>query len=102
MAVTKKELKSNKTRVSFKIPSEISKDFKSAALVGNFNNWDATKDVMKKLKKDGSFSIQKSFEKGKEYEFKYLLDGENWVTEVEADKLVPTPFPDSQNSVLVV
>ena len=101
MSIKKKELKSKKWKVSFNISHEVASQFSNAALVGDFNNWDASKDKMKKLKKDGSFSIQKTFESGKEYQFKYLLDGEKWINEPEADKFSETQFTDSKNSVLV-
>lgn len=102
MSIKKNVLKSNKCKVSFKIGAEAAKDFGSASLVGDFNNWDPSKEVMKKLKKDGSFSIQKTFEAGKEYQFKYVLDGSNWSNDPEADKFAATEYADSQNSVLVL
>lgn len=102
MSIKKTELKSNKCKVNFKIEAKDAKQFSNASLVGDFNNWDASKDEMKKLKKDGSFTIQKTFESGKEYQFKYLLDGENWINEPDTDKLVATQFSDSQNSVVVL
>lgn len=102
MAIQKKALKSNKYKVSFKIDTREAKKFSTASLVGDFNNWDLSKDIMRKLKKDGSFSIQKTLEAGKEYQFKYVLDGKNWSNDSEADKFVPTEYSDSQNSVLVL
>jgi hypothetical protein len=41
-----------------------------------------------------------SFEKGKEYEFRYLINSSIWSNEENADKQVPTPY-GSENSVLV-
>ncbi len=102
MSIKKTELKSGKIKVTFKISGEASENFANASLVGDFNNWDKSADKMKKLKKDGSFSIQKTFESGKEYQFKYLLRTENWMNETESDKFVDTQFDDSQNSVIVL
>jgi len=102
MSIKKQVLKSNKCKVSFKIDAEAAKDFASASLVGDFNNWDPSKEVMKKLKKDGSFSIQKTLEVGKEYQFKYVLDGNQWTNDPEADKYIETEYADSQNSVVVL
>ncbi len=87
-------------KVTFRIPKEIGNDFKKASLVGDFNNWDHSAHKMKKLKKDGSFSIIVELEKGREYQFRYLLNGEQWTNEADADKHVTTPFGDSENSVL--
>ena len=57
---------------------------------------------MKKLKKDGSFSIQKTFETGKEYQFKYFLDGKVWLNDSEADKQVASGYVGYENSVIVL
>lgn len=102
MSITKKALKSNKCKVSFKIDAETARGFANASLVGDFNNWDSSKEVMRKLKKDGSFSIQKTLEAGKEYQFKYVLDEKQWSNDPEADKFAATEYADSQNCVLVL
>ena len=102
MSIKKNELKSKKIKVTFKVESDVAKKFSTASLVGDFNNWDNSKDVMKKLKKDGSFTIQKTFAAGKEYQFKYLLGENNWENDSNADKFAATEFADSQNSVLVL
>lgn len=102
MSIKKAFLKQNKCKVSFVISSEDGKEYAEASLVGEFNNWDVNADKMKKLKKDGSFSIQKTFEMGKEYQFKYLLGGEKWMNESEADKQVPSGYEGYENSVLVL
>ncbi len=88
-------------KVTFKIPKEVGKNYKNASLVGDFNNWNHKKNKLKKLK-DGSFSLIEEFEKGKEYQFRYLLDGKDWSNDEDADKNVTTHFGDSKNSVLVL
>ncbi|MBI9071758.1 MAG: isoamylase early set domain-containing protein [Melioribacteraceae bacterium] len=101
MAIKKQFLKTKDIcKVTFKIPMEIGKEFETASVVGDFNNWDHNVHIMKKLKKDGSFSIVITLEKGKEYQFRYLLDGEHWANDNEADKHYTTHFGDSENSVL--
>ena len=102
MSIKKTELKSGKVKVTFKISSEFAQNFATASLVGDFNNWDKKVDKMKKLKKDGSFTIQKTFESGKEYQFKYLLGNKNWMNETESDRFADTEFDDSQNSVIAL
>lgn len=102
MSIKKTELKSGKIKVTFRIPSEFAENFATASLVGDFNNWNKKVDKMKKLKKDGSFSLQKTFESGKEYQFKYLLGSNNWMNETESDKFANTEFEDSQNSVIIL
>ncbi|MCF8267183.1 MAG: isoamylase early set domain-containing protein [Ignavibacteriales bacterium] len=98
----KKQFNKDKTKckVTFRIGKDIAKDIDSASLVGDFNNWNATANEMNKLKKDGSFSIIIELDASKEYLFRYLLNGNVWINEPEADAQIPTPYGDSENSVI--
>jgi hypothetical protein len=51
---------------------------------------------------DGSSSIEIALQAGKEYQFRYLCDGQIWLNESEADKQVSTHYGDSENSVLII
>ena len=51
---------------------------------------------------DGSSSIELVLETGKEYQFRYLCDGQTWLNEPEADKQNITHYGDSKNSVIIV
>jgi len=55
---------------------------------------------MKKLK-TGEFSTSIDLKRGKEYQFKYVIDQKEWVNEDEADKFVPDGF-QSKNSVIII
>ena len=72
----------NSCRVTFKLPADVSAE--SAALVGDFNNWNPEANPMKKLK-DGTFSTTVSLPAGESYRVRYLLDGERWENDGEAD-----------------
>ena len=79
--------KTGKTcRVTFMLPAEV--EAETAALCGEFNDWDANAAPMKKLK-DGSFSTTVSLEAGNSYRFRYLLDSARWENDWEADKYAP-------------
>jgi hypothetical protein len=41
-------------------------------------------------------------EPGREYQFRYLLDEKIWGNDSDADKLVSSPYGDSENSVIVI
>lgn len=69
-------------RVTFKLPAEV--EAETAALCGEFNDWNQTANPMKKLK-DGSFSATVSLPAGNSYRFRYLLDGSRWENDWEAD-----------------
>lgn len=87
-------------KVTFKLSKEIASYAKQVNLVGDFNNWDQDNLPMKKLK-SGEFSLSVDLEKGREYQFRYLIDGGSWLNETEADKLVLNEF-QSDNSVVIV
>ena len=85
-------------RVTFKLPAEVQAE--TAALCGEFNDWDVTAEPMKKLK-DGSFSVTTSLEAGQSYRFRYWLDGERWENDWEADAYEPNEF-GSDDSVVTL
>lgn len=85
-------------RVTFKYNN--SENSENAVLVGEFNNWSFQESPMKKLK-DNSFSVTLSLQAGNSYQFRYVLDGNIWVNDVEADKYVPNEYGE-ENSVITV
>ena len=100
MSIKKQYLKRKPVcKVTFRISEEIGKSAGTAHLVGEFNSWDFFATPMKKLKK-GAFTATLNLEKGREYQFRYLLDNKNWQNDGDADRFVPTPFGDSENSVI--
>jgi 1,4-alpha-glucan branching enzyme len=100
MSIKKRYLKRKPVcKVTFRISEELAKSADVAHVVGEFNNWDYYSTPMKKLKK-GAFTTTLDLEKGREYQFRYLLDNCYWQNDGDADKFVPTPFGDSKNSVI--
>ena len=101
MSITKKILKSKPiAKVTFKAEKAVVNGAKSVSLVGEFNDWNPESNPMKALK-TGGFSTTIELEKGQEYQFRYLVDGEQWINEPKADKEVPSQFVDASNSVVV-
>lgn len=85
-------------RVTFELPAEVGAN--TVALCGEFNEWDVTRHPMRR-RRDGSFSTTVSLKPGAEYRFRYLIDGERWENDWEADKYVPNEF-GSEDSVVIV
>jgi hypothetical protein len=52
-------------------------------------------------KKDGSFNAEVNLPKNTEHQFKYLVNGNEWVNEPAADKETANEFGGS-NSVIVL
>ena len=102
MTIKRQYLKSRPVcKVTFRLQDEAAGSAKKAHIVGEFNNWDVRSNPMKKLK-NGSFKAIIDLETGKEYQFRYLLDATTWENDLDADKYVPTPYGDSENSVIVI
>jgi 1,4-alpha-glucan branching enzyme len=84
-------------KVTFALPESIKAE--TAYLVGDFNNWDEKATPMKRAKKDAPFTITLELATGKEYQFRYLVNGTEWHNDWHADKYVPNPF-SGDNSVV--
>jgi 1,4-alpha-glucan branching enzyme len=88
-------------KVTFTVSSNVAGSAVSAFVVGDFNNWEVGATPMKKTK-DGSFSTTLNLSCGNEYQFRYLLDGEVWENDCNADKYVFCQYGGCDNSVIVV
>ncbi|UBM60860.1 hypothetical protein LAG90_09460 [Marinilongibacter aquaticus] len=75
----------SKKKVNFSLSPEIVGSANSGILLGDFNNWDASKGVSLKKQKDGSLATSVSLDSGKAYEYRYLLDDGRWVNDANAD-----------------
>ena len=95
--ITKKYSKDKKKcRVTFKLPLEITGE--KVQLYGEFNDWVGKN--MTKLK-TGDFSLSITLAAGQKYQFRYLIDGERWENDSEADDVVSNPY-GTEDSVLVI
>lgn len=88
-------------RVRFLLEKELCPNAKTVHLVGEFNEWNQTATPMRRLK-NGSFSITLMLKTGREYQYRYLINGILWETDWRADKSVLTVFGHAENSVLVI
>ena len=104
MALVKKNSKEgNICKVTFSLPAEAGGDAKDVRIAGDFNAWDASDGAYKlSQKKNGDWSVTLDLEKGREYQFRYLLDGVRWENDWAADKYVPAPNTHEENSVVIL
>lgn len=99
MSIKKRILKSKpECKVTFNLNKEACYEADKVNIVGDFNNWNKTATELTK-KKSGDFSITLNLEVGKDYHFRYLINGNKWVNDWEADYYAPTEF-NSENSVV--
>ncbi len=85
-------------RVTFELPAQF--NAQAAALCGEFNEWDPVQHPLKR-RRDGSFSLTVSLKPGREYRYRYLLDGEQWENDPAADNYVPNVF-GTEDSVVAI
>lgn len=84
--------------VTFELPSAIWAE--RVTLVGDFNNWDSTSDEMRQARSDGNWRITLILETGRQYQFRYLVNGRDWHNDWHADQYAPNEY-GTDNSVLV-
>ena len=92
----------NLNKVTFTLPDYFEESFEQASVVGEFNNWNAEANVLEKNKKTGLHSADIELEAGREYRFRYVVDGKTWLNDPEADRFEPTPFGDSENCIFIL
>ncbi|WP_337843358.1 isoamylase early set domain-containing protein [Rheinheimera sp.] len=98
MSIQKQYLKTKPVcKVTFTVAAD--QQVESVALAGDFNEWDP-KALLLKKSKNGVFSTSLNLEPNKQYQFRYVINGEQWVNDDEADAYLPTDVSYDQNSVL--
>ncbi len=102
MGPQKRYLKTkNVSKVTFCLPAEAAREAQAVCLVGDFNGWDANATPMSRLK-SGEFKVTLDLETGREYEYRFLIDGRVWENDWAADDYRPAGIPGAENSVVTV
>ena len=84
--------------VTFTLPAEVQAG--TVALCGEFNDWSA-EDTQLERGSDASWQATIALEPGRSYRYRYLLDGQRWENDGQADRQVPNAL-GSIDSVVVV
>jgi 1,4-alpha-glucan branching enzyme len=99
MGIKKQFLKSKSIcKVSFRVDAKDAKGAKNIQVLGDFNQWNQSSIFMKELK-SGDFSQTISLEQGKDYQFRYLINGKHWVNDAEADAKTSNEFNELNDVV---
>ena len=103
MALSKQFIKSRSAfKVTFWVPAEVAAGAGEVAVLGEFNGWDPGAAARLKKQKDGSYKGAVELAGGREYQFRYLLDGERWINDQAADKYVPAGVAAEENCVVIL
>lgn len=84
--------------VTFSLP--VSVRAMTVHLCGDFNHWSKTSHPMAQ-QPDGSFMLVLTLDTGRVYHFRYLVNGEFWENDWDADWYNPNPY-GGDNSVIRV
>jgi 1,4-alpha-glucan branching enzyme len=84
-------------RVTFELPSSIWAE--RVNLVGDFNDWDTARDEMHQSRADGAWRITLTLSTGREYQFRYLVNGRDWHNDWHADRYTSNQY-GTDNSVV--
>ncbi|MBJ7538046.1 isoamylase early set domain-containing protein [Marinomonas transparens] len=100
--IEKKYLKTKpECKVKFALSSDIVGSANKIAVVGDFNNWDASANPMRK-QKSGVFASTLSLEVDNSYQFRYVIDGKQWLNDDMADAYVHSPISHETNCVISI
>lgn len=97
--IKRSTVRNNGVRVTFELPADAAQE--SVAVVGDFNDWDQRKHPMKLDKKKEHWRKAVTLEPGKEYRFRYVIDGGQWQNDGDADRFEANPF-GTENGVLAL
>ncbi len=64
----------------------------SVSLVGDFNNWEPSKLILKDPDGDGTWEVRIKLKKGKVYTYNFLIDGKKWIADPNAPMKVKDDF----------
>lgn len=96
MSISKEYLKdTGHCRVKFILPAWIFGCRKKACVVGDFNNWEKDRTILR-LQKNGTWAASVDLQIGKEYQFRYFIDDKRWENDDEADSQIASPFPEQK------
>lgn len=102
MSLKKRYLKSKPVcKCTFTLPKDAAPKADKVTLVGDFNGWETDSTPMKRLK-TGDFKLELELETGQAYQYRYLIDGEHWENDWQADEYLPAPGLPVENSVVRV
>ncbi len=85
-------------RVTFELPSTVWAE--RVALVGEFNDWDKQHDFLTQDHTDAIWRVTLELEAGRQYQFRYLVNGTDWHNDWSADAYQPN-VQGTDNSIVM-
>ena len=102
MSIKKQFLKSKDTyKITWSIDKKTAAEAKSINLAGSFNDWSMNSAPFKKLK-NGTFKLVMELPKDAEYQFRYVVNGKDWINDDQADGFTDNLTSNEQNCILAL
>lgn len=102
MSIKKQFLKSKDAyKITWTINKSTAGSAKKIHLAGDFNEW-SEDDAEFTAMKNGSFKYVTELSKDSQYQFRYLIDGQQWVNEKDADGFVDNQISGEQNCLITL
>jgi 1,4-alpha-glucan branching enzyme len=89
-----------KCKVTFRLPKDAAPDAQKVTIAGDFNGWDKENALMTRFN-TGDFVVSLELEQGKEYRYRYFIDGVRWENDWYADKYVPNAYGCDDSVVII-
>lgn len=101
MAIKKQYLKSKPTvKVTLSLPKAAAPGAQEVKVLGDFNAW--TEGIDMKKSKSGEFKTTVTLPANSTFQFRYLIDGEKWENDWQADGYINNGVSAEDNSVISV
>ncbi len=88
-------------KVTLVLPKEAAPEATEVAVVADFNGWNMHESKMAR-QKSGDFKFEISLLPGRNYQFRYLIDGVRWENDWAADAYASSGILGIENSVIVL
>ncbi len=95
----KKPARKGTVEVTFVLPDSVGA--RSVAVCGDFNDWSPDAHPLKHRRNKGVWRAKVSVPAGATYRFRYLLDGERWENDWQADAYEPNGLGEDDSIVIV-
>lgn len=95
----KKKFLKTKCKVEFIFPASAASNIDTITLVGDFNDWNENDTPLAPKGQKGDYAVTLDLNLNESYQFRYLVNGEEWRNDWDADAYAPNPY-NGDNSVV--
>lgn len=89
--IKKTSIKGITDKVSVTFETSAFPEAKTLSLVGDFNAWDPDATPMKQ-RKDGAWAVTLRLPKRRDFQYRFVVDGQTWTTDAESETTAPNPY----------